>query len=396
MALNIGRRAARNKTEPAQEAPAAAPEEAPVINEVAPAAVEAETEAAPEVKPRARRGTRSTGTGTGTSRSRKAAPAEPALEEPVVAPPLPEAVIEPAAEAEAGAVEVVALPEAEVLIADESAMAQDAAADDEGEARAEGDERPGRRRRRGRGGRGGGRETQQPRADGEFFEPTEARAELGAPEASEPAADASLSTIMRSLEYHNRQIERLVRMQEDLARRVASSGSGAGSVAQSSVAQRQRVGIFVDSANIELALDRMRNRIDWKRVLDLLCKDRVLVKAIAYSPVHDDPAVSIETQRFVEPFLDSGFKVVTKPLKRFADGSIKANIDVELAMDVMTMVDRLDVVVIVSGDGDFQRLVEVTQAKGVRVEVASVQSSTASNLRHAADLFYDLGRLPGR
>jgi uncharacterized LabA/DUF88 family protein len=54
------------------------------------------------------------------------------------------------------------------------------------------------------------------------------------------------------------------------------------------------------------------------------------------------------------------------------------------------MVERLDVVVLISGDGDFQRLVEVVQAKGVRVEVAAVGSSTATNLRHAADQFIDL------
>ena len=50
----------------------------------------------------------------------------------------------------------------------------------------------------------------------------------------------------------------------------------------------------------------------------MLTRDRQLVRAIAYSPVHDDPGVSIETQRFVEPFLGKGYKVFTKPLKRFA------------------------------------------------------------------------------
>ena len=151
-----------------------------------------------------------------------------------------------------------------------------------------------------------------------------------------------------------------------------------------------RVGIFVEVANVELAGDRLRARFDWGKILHLLTRDRQLVRAIAYSPVHDDPGVSIETQRFVEPFLERGYKVVTKPLKRFADGSIKANVDIELALDVIEMLNRLDVVVLMSGDGDFQRLVEVVQSKGVRVEVVAVGSSTASNLRHAADHFMDL------
>lgn len=212
-------------------------------------------------------------------------------------------------------------------------------------------------------------------------EPREPREPRTAPESGE---GAQAKAILRAVEQQQRQIDQLVRLHEDLARRV---GNGAGAT---SSAPPARVGIFVDAANIELASDRLRARFDWKKILDMVTKDRVLVRAIAYSPVHDDPGVSIETQRFVEPFLDKGFKVVTKPLKRFADGTIKANVDIELALDVIEMLDRLDVVVLASGDGDFQRLVEVIQAKGVRVEVVSVGASTAANLRHAADKFIDI------
>jgi uncharacterized LabA/DUF88 family protein len=148
--------------------------------------------------------------------------------------------------------------------------------------------------------------------------------------------------------------------------------------------------VFVDAANLELAADRQRVQLDWGKILSLLTRDRQLVRAMAYSPVHDDPGVSIETQRFVEPFLDNGFKVVTKPLKRFQDGSIKANVDIELALDVVSMLDRLDIVCLVSGDGDFERLVELAQSKGVRVEVVGMGSSTAANLRKAADSYIDL------
>ena len=204
---------------------------------------------------------------------------------------------------------------------------------------------------------------------------------------AEPAAktsgDGSTPAVLRAIEAQGRQIERL---QEEIARRPGGSGGAMTSA--------PRVGIFVDAANIELACDRLRTRFDWRKILGMLTQDRQLVRAIAYSPVHDDPGVSIETQRFVEPFLDRGYKVVTKPLKRFADGSIKANVDIELALDVMEMLDRLDIVVLASGDGDFQPLVELVQRKGIRVEVAAVGSSTASNLKHAADQFIDLqGRL---
>lgn len=206
--------------------------------------------------------------------------------------------------------------------------------------------------------------------------------------AAEPVAVASspvdIGGLIKVVEAQGRQIEQLVRATEDAARR----GGAPGSVA--TAAPAARVGVFVDSANVELAIDRLRARVDWRKVLNLLIDGRTLVRATAYSPVHDDPGVSIETQRFAEPFLGKGYKVVTKPLKRFADGTIKANVDIEMALDIIEMLDRLDVVCLVSGDGDFQRLVEVVQSKGVRVEVVAVGSSTAANLRNAADHYIDL------
>tara|TARA_B110000014_G_C20086872_1_gene568576 strand:+ start:439 stop:1194 length:756 start_codon:yes stop_codon:yes gene_type:complete len=154
-----------------------------------------------------------------------------------------------------------------------------------------------------------------------------------------------------------------------------------------------RFGVFVDSANVELALDRSKGRLDWGRVLKTLTKGRRLVRAIAYSPVHEDVNVSMESQRFVEPFLGNGYKVITKPLKRFSDGTVKANVDIELAIDLLTMSDRLDIACIVSGDGDFQPLVEAVQSRGVRVEVASVGNAIASHLRKAADDYINLDKM---
>lgn len=229
--------------------------------------------------------------------------------------------------------------------------------------------------------------------DGEAPAPRTRRPRTTAPAAGDAAAAApagqptgDLAALTAALNAQAQQIAQLVRVQEDLVRRVGSGAPAAGPAG----ANVARVGVFVDAANIELACDRLRARVNWRKLLDHLTEGRQLVRAIAYSPVHDDPNVSLETQRFAEPFVDRGFRVVTKPLKRFADGTIKANVDIEMALDIVEMLDRLDVVCLVSGDGDFQRLVEVVQAKGVRVEVVSVGPSTASNLRNAADRFIDI------
>jgi uncharacterized LabA/DUF88 family protein len=153
---------------------------------------------------------------------------------------------------------------------------------------------------------------------------------------------------------------------------------------------RPRAGIFVDVPNVVYAAERVRTSLDFGKLLEFLGRDRELVRASAYAPISDDPAARLETQRFVQPFHGLGYRIVTKPLKRYADGSIKANFDVELAMDVLTMCDRLDIVSLVSGDGDFRRLVELVASKGVRVEVVAFGQSTAAELRAVADEYVDL------
>lgn len=231
--------------------------------------------------------------------------------------------------------------------------------------------------------------TAAPEPDGEEAAPGRAaprrrsRAAAAEPEAEGEAA------LVAALKEQNEKLTRLVDLQEQTIDRLSGGDDGNGAGAAAGL---PRVGIFVDSANVELARDRSRGgrAIDWGVVLERLTKDRRLVRAVAYSPVHDDPDVSRETQRFVEPFLGKGFKIVTKPLKRFADGSIKANLDIELALDLVTMADRLDVAVIISGDGDFQHLVEVVQGRGVRVEVAGLGPSVAGALKAAADRYVEL------
>jgi uncharacterized LabA/DUF88 family protein len=282
--------------------------------------------------------------------------------------------------------EAMSLPETDSAETAEAIAEGDAAT---GEQPQEG----GRRRSRSRGGRGrrGRGDRTDDAAEREAiaeFDATSA-GEYEAPAArEEPNGRGDLRSLTRLVEQQSRQIEQLTRATQDLTRRAPNGGVAAGAPGQAKTA---RVGVFVDTANIELATDRLRVRFDWGKVLRMLLKDRQLVRAVAYSPIHDDPAVSIETQRFVEPFLDRGFKIVTKAFRRFQDGSIKANLDIELALDVVAMLDRLDVVILVSGDGDFQRLVEMAQSRGVRVEVAAVGASTAGNLRHAADEYVDLG-----
>jgi uncharacterized LabA/DUF88 family protein len=152
----------------------------------------------------------------------------------------------------------------------------------------------------------------------------------------------------------------------------------------------ERVGMFVDVPNVIYAAERRGISLDFGKVLDYFTKGRELVRATAYAPISDDPSAKLESQRFAHHFIGHPYRLVTKPLKRFADGSMKANFDIELAVDILTMSDRLDVVVLMSGDGDFRRVVELVASRGVRVEVVAFGESVAQELKGVADLYIDL------
>ena len=180
----------------------------------------------------------------------------------------------------------------------------------------------------------------------------------------------------------------------EIQRGLQSAGRG-GQASAGAVAPiiLPKVGVFLDVPNVTYAAEDAGVRVDFGKLLEYLTQGRQLVRATAYAPVTDDPATRFENQRFVHPVLGQGYKVVTKPWKRFADGGMKANFDIELAVDILTMSDRLDIVVLLSGDGDFKRVVELVESKGVRVEVCAFAQSTASELRAVADYYIDLGSI---
>jgi len=231
----------------------------------------------------------------------------------------------------------------------------------------------------------------------DVIETVKARAPTQPPPAETPVAiparplrasrrDGQPPTLEAVLEQLN---EREVMAIKDLQSTLSAIESRLVSIDRRTV-ERPRLAIFVDVPNVIYAAERVRVKIDFAKLIELLSRDRELVRASAYAPISDDPSAPLEGQRFVQPFVGLGYRIVSKPLKRYADGSMKANFDVELAMDVLMMADRLDIVSLVSGDGDFRRLVELVASKGVRVQVVAFGSSTAAELRAVADEYIDL------
>ena len=170
---------------------------------------------------------------------------------------------------------------------------------------------------------------------------------------------------------------------------------------QERASRKLRLGVFVDVPNLIYGAERGEggpagSTVHMGKLLDFLSSGRELIRATAYSPVSDDPGEPVEQQRFVAPFVPYEYRIVTKPLKRFADGSIKGNFDVEMAIDMVTMTERLDVVALVSGDADFSSVVELLQGRGVRVEVIAFSGSTSIEMRALADHYIDVGTMLDR
>ena len=162
----------------------------------------------------------------------------------------------------------------------------------------------------------------------------------------------------------------------------------------------EKLALFIDGANLYGAAKGLQFDIDYKRLLELFARKCTLVRAFYYTAVAEDQEFS--PLRPLVDWLDyNGFSVVTKPLKEFTDAQgrrrVKGNMDIELAIDVLEMASHLDHVVLFSGDGDFRRLVEAVQRRGVRVSVVSTIRSSppmvADELRRQADNFIELEEL---
>src|SRR5579883_2506334 len=163
---------------------------------------------------------------------------------------------------------------------------------------------------------------------------------------------------------------------------------------------QERLALFIDGANLYSAARSLGFDIDYKRLLSLFQSKGRLIRAFYYTTLVEEQDYSP-----IRPLVDwldyNGFTMVTKPAKEFTDQMgrrrVKGNMDIELAIDMLEMAAHVNHIVLFSGDGDFRRLVEATQRKGVRVSVVSTirtqPAMIADELRRQADNFIDLTEL---
>ena len=163
---------------------------------------------------------------------------------------------------------------------------------------------------------------------------------------------------------------------------------------------QERIGLFIDGANLYAAARSLGFDIDYKRLREEFAGKGRLIRALYYTALVEDQEYSP-----IRPLVDwldyNGYTLVTKPTKEFTDAmgrrKVKGDMDIEIAVDMMELSGALDHIVLFSGDGDFRRVIEAVQRKGVLVSVVSTIRSQppmiADELRRQADNFIELQEL---
>lgn len=155
----------------------------------------------------------------------------------------------------------------------------------------------------------------------------------------------------------------------------------------------QRVGVFVDVQNMYYSARALFDqRVNFAEILKEAVGPRQLIRAFAYVI----QAESEDENDFFEALSERGFELRKKPIQNFHGGAQKGDWDIGIAMDIVQMLPKLDVIILVSGDGDFAELLKYVKSRGVRAEVMAFGSSASGLLRAEADAVCDLAADPAR
>lgn len=150
----------------------------------------------------------------------------------------------------------------------------------------------------------------------------------------------------------------------------------------------QRVGVLVDVSNMyHSAKNLYKKKVNFKEILKVAVSGRMLIQAIAYAVRTE----SGEETNFFEALSQQGFEVRMKDLQIFAGGEKKADWDVGITVDAIKLGNKLDVIILVTGDGDYIPLVEYLQnTTGCSVEVMAFEQTASTNLINTSNDFISL------
>lgn len=156
-----------------------------------------------------------------------------------------------------------------------------------------------------------------------------------------------------------------------------------------------RVYIFIDAANLENSVKHLGGWIDYKKLYNYLKGNTNLVTIRHYCPRFDDEG----QENFFTVLKKTGYKLITKPLKvitqldRDKEDLRKANFDVEITIDVLTLEENYDTLILFSGDSDFDYLVKTLRNKGKKIIIISARYHISKELIASCDKYIDLKKL---
>ncbi len=145
----------------------------------------------------------------------------------------------------------------------------------------------------------------------------------------------------------------------------------------------QRVGVFVDVQNMFYSAKHLHHsKLNFAKLMEKALRGRQLIRAICYCIENPD----IDQTSFLDMLRSNGYEIKSKPLRHRADGSSKGDWDMGIAIDAVSLASKLDIIILVSGDGDFADLVYHLKSHGVMVEAMSFLKSTNEDLIKAVDV----------
>jgi len=147
----------------------------------------------------------------------------------------------------------------------------------------------------------------------------------------------------------------------------------------------QRVAILVDAQNIYLSARARGAKPNYRKIMERI-NGRQVVRAIVYI-IQSEGA---DVRSFIQALESMGYEVRSKKPRPLPDGTHKADWDMQIAIDALSLADKIDVMVILSGDSDFTPLVYALKSKGVKTEIMSFRETTGRELIEAANEYVQL------
>jgi uncharacterized LabA/DUF88 family protein len=160
----------------------------------------------------------------------------------------------------------------------------------------------------------------------------------------------------------------------------------------SKVTKTDRIAVFIDGSNLFYAAFQLGIEVDYAKLLKQLVGDRRLLRAYFYTGVDPD---NDKQKGFLMWMRHNGYRVMTKDLVQLPDGTKKANLDVEIVIDMITMAQHCQSIILLSGDGDLSYALDSISYQGVQIEVVSLRSMTSDQLINMADRYTDLNSIQG-